>query len=54
MTNLFSTTRKYSQGICGNGVASSLMAVVLPGAVDGDHGDDDVGEDDDDRVYEDA
>ena len=41
------------QSVCGNGAASNLMAAEVPGEVDGDHGDD-VGDEDDDIVYEDA
>ena len=46
LTNLFSIKSKYSQGVCGNGAASNLMAAEVPGEVDGDHGDD-VGDEDD-------
>ena len=53
LTNLFSIKSKYSQGVCGNGAASNLMAAEVPGEVDGVHGDD-VGDEDDDIVYEDA
>ena len=53
LTNLFSTKSKYSRGVWGNGAASNLMAAEVPGEVDGDHGDD-VGDEDDDIVYEDA
>ena len=39
LTNLFSIKSKYSQGVCGNGAASNLMAAEGSGEFDGDHGD---------------